>query len=81
MKRIDAEYRFTAQSAFQSNVSLNRNEPAAMTTTQPFDVRKTVDQLNLIGLTIEHDGSVSYVNPYTLRVTAWSMDEVISTLR
>lgn len=48
-----------------------------MTTTQPFDVRRTVDQLNLIGLTVEHDGSVSYVNPYTLRVTAWSMDEVI----
>ena len=48
-----------------------------MTTTQPFDVRKTVDQLNLIGLTVEHDGSVSYVNPYTLRVTAWSMDEII----
>ncbi|MBO0938560.1 PAS domain S-box protein [Fibrella sp. HMF5335] len=48
-----------------------------MTTTQPFDVRHTVDQLNLIGLTVEHDGSVSYVNPYTLRVTAWSMDEVI----
>ncbi|MEZ0607922.1 PAS domain S-box protein [Fibrella sp. WM1] len=47
------------------------------TTTQPFDVRKTVDQLNLIGLTVEHDGSVSYVNPYTLRVTAWSMDEII----
>lgn len=46
-------------------------------TTQPFDVRKTVDQLNLIGLTVEHDGSVSYVNPYTLRVTAWSMDEII----
>ena len=48
-----------------------------MTPTQPFDVRHTVDQLNLIGLTVEHDGSVSYVNPYTLRVTAWSMDDVI----
>ncbi|MBO0930034.1 PAS domain S-box protein [Fibrella aquatilis] len=48
-----------------------------MTTTQPFDVRHTVDQLNLIGLTVEHDGSVSYVNPYTLRVTAWSIDDVI----
>jgi PAS domain S-box-containing protein len=48
-----------------------------VTTSQPFDVRKTVDQLNLIGLTVEHDGSVSYANPYTLRVTAWAMDEVI----
>lgn len=48
-----------------------------MTTTQPFDVRKTVDQLNLIGLTVEHDGSVSYVNPYALRVTAWGIDEIV----
>ncbi|ARK08976.1 PAS domain S-box protein [Fibrella sp. ES10-3-2-2] len=48
-----------------------------MITTQPFDVRKTVDQLNLIGLTVEHDGSVSYVNPYALRVTAWSIDEIV----
>jgi PAS domain S-box-containing protein len=48
-----------------------------MTTSQLFDVRKTVDQLNLIGITVEHDGSVSYVNPYTLRVTAWAMDEVV----
>ncbi len=48
-----------------------------MITAQPFDVRKTVDQLNLIGLTIEHDGSVSYVNPYALRVTAWGIDEVV----
>lgn len=42
-----------------------------------FDVRKTVDQLNLIGLTIEKDGTLSYVNPYTFRVTAWQPDEVI----
>ncbi|HEX9958754.1 MAG TPA: PAS domain S-box protein, partial [Fibrella sp.] len=48
-----------------------------MITAQPFDVRKTVDQLNLIGLTIEHDGSVSYVNPYALRVTAWGIDEIV----
>ena len=48
-----------------------------MTTAQPFDVRKTVDQLNLIGLTLQPDGAVSYMNPYTLRVTAWNLDDVL----
>ena len=46
-------------------------------TTPIFDVRQTVDQLNLVGLTIERDGTLSYVNPYTYRVTAWQPDEVI----
>ena len=42
-----------------------------------FDVRQTVDQLNLVGLTIERDGTLSYVNPYTYRVTAWQPDDII----
>jgi PAS domain S-box-containing protein len=42
-----------------------------------FDVRQTVDQLNLIGLTIERDGTISYANPYTYRVTAWEPEEII----
>ena len=43
-----------------------------MADTRPaFDVRQTVDQLNLVGLTIERDGTLSYANPYTYRVTAW----------
>ncbi|GAB4034686.1 PAS domain S-box protein [Spirosoma jeollabukense] len=42
-----------------------------------FDVRQTVDQLNLIGLTIERDGTLSYVNPYTYRVTAWQSGDII----
>jgi len=42
-----------------------------------FDVRQTVDQLNLIGLTVERDGTLSYANPYTYRVTAWQPDDVI----
>ncbi|QJW92376.1 PAS domain S-box protein [Spirosoma taeanense] len=41
------------------------------------DVRQTVDQLNLIGVTIERDGALSYANPYTYRVTAWHPDDII----
>ncbi len=41
------------------------------------DVRQTVDRLNLMGLTIDRDGTLLYVNPYTCRVTAWLPDEVI----
>ncbi|TAE26833.1 MAG: PAS domain S-box protein [Cytophagales bacterium] len=42
-----------------------------------FDVRQTVDQLNLIGLTVERDGTLSYANLYTYRVTAWQPDDII----
>ncbi|MGA0559175.1 PAS domain S-box protein [Larkinella sp. VNQ87] len=42
-----------------------------------FDVTKTVDQLNLIGLTIEKDGTVTFCNQYTLRITAWQPMDVI----
>ena len=42
-----------------------------------FDVRQTVNQLNLVGLTIERDGTLSYVNPYTCRVTAWSSSDIV----
>ncbi|GAB4023792.1 PAS domain S-box protein [Spirosoma koreense] len=42
-----------------------------------FDVRQTVDQLNLVGLTIERNGILTYVNPYTYRVTAWQPDDII----
>ena len=42
-----------------------------------FDVRQTVDQLNLVGLTIERDGTLTYVNPYTCRVTAWQPEDII----
>ena len=42
-----------------------------------FDVRQTVDQLNLVGLTIERDGTLKYVNPYTYRVTAWQPSDII----
>ncbi|QDK81735.1 PAS domain S-box protein [Spirosoma sp. KCTC 42546] len=42
-----------------------------------FNVRQTVDQLNLVGLTIERDGTLSYANPYTYRVTAWQPEDVI----
>ncbi|GAB2565670.1 PAS domain S-box protein [Spirosoma areae] len=42
-----------------------------------FDVRQTVDQLNLVGLTIERDGTLLYANPYTFRVTAWQSGEII----
>ena len=45
--------------------------------TPAFDVRQTVDQLNLVGLTIEHDGTLSYANPYTYRVTAWHPEDII----
>jgi len=42
-----------------------------------FDVRKTVDQLNLIGLTIERDGTVTFCNAYTLRITGWAPTDLI----
>ncbi|MGV3557944.1 PAS domain S-box protein [Larkinella arboricola] len=42
-----------------------------------FDVSKTVDQLNLIGLTIEKDGTVTFCNQYTFRITAWQPTDVI----
>ena len=45
-----------------------------------FDVRHTVDQLNLVGLTIERDGTLSYVNPYTYRVTAWQPEHIIGRI-
>ena len=53
------------------------NKPAPIAQKATFDVRQTVDQLNLIGLTVERDGTLSYANPYTYRVTAWQPDEVI----
>ena len=58
-----------------STSSMNKSAPIAQKAT--FDVRQTVDQLNLIGLTVERDGTLSYANPYTYRVTAWQPDEVI----
>ena len=54
-----------------------RNDQATAETRPLFDVRQTVDQLNLVGLTIEHDGTLSYANPYTYRVTAWQPDDII----
>lgn len=41
------------------------------------DVRQTLDQLNLIGVTVEQDGTLSYVNPYTYRVTAWQPTDIV----
>ncbi|WP_338869712.1 PAS domain S-box protein [Spirosoma sp. SC4-14] len=41
------------------------------------DVRQTLDQLNMIGVTVERDGTLSYVNPYTYRVTAWQPSDIV----
>ena len=54
-----------------------RTDVAVAETLPAFDVRQTVDQLNLVGLTIERDGTLSYANPYTYRVTAWQPDEIV----
>ena len=54
-----------------------RTDVAVTDTVPAFDVRQTVDQLNLVGLTIERDGTLSYANPYTYRVTAWQPDEIV----
>jgi PAS domain S-box-containing protein len=49
-----------------------------VTEAQPvFDVQHTVDQLNLVGMTIERDGTLRYANPYTYRVTAWQPDDIV----
>lgn len=42
-----------------------------------FDVRHTLDQLNLVGVTLDRDGTLTYVNPYTYRVTAWQPDDIL----
>ena len=43
---------------------LNSLDGFPRTQTVPdFDLRQTVDQLNLVGLTIERDGTLRYVNP------------------
>ncbi|GAB3543315.1 PAS domain S-box protein [Spirosoma fluminis] len=42
-----------------------------------FDVEHTVNQLNLVGFTIERDGTLRYANPYTYRVTAWQPDDIV----
>ncbi|WP_080240673.1 PAS domain S-box protein [Spirosoma rigui] len=56
----------------------NERDEVALSDPQPaFDVRQTVDQLNLIGVTIERDGTLSYVNPYTYRVTAWQPGDIV----
>ncbi|QIP13406.1 PAS domain S-box protein [Spirosoma aureum] len=41
------------------------------------DVRQTLDQLNLIGVTVDHQGTLIYANPYTYRVTAWQPDDIV----
>jgi PAS domain S-box-containing protein len=43
----------------------------------PANVRQTYDQLNLVVFTVEQDGTLSYINPYTYRVTAWQAEDVI----
>ncbi|GAB3639554.1 PAS domain S-box protein [Spirosoma arcticum] len=56
----------------------NERDEVAVADPQPaFDVRQTVDQLNLIGVTIDRDGTLSYVNPYTYRVTAWHPGDIV----
>ncbi|WP_082111630.1 PAS domain S-box protein [Spirosoma radiotolerans] len=54
-----------------------RSDVAVTDALPAFDVRHTVDQLNLVGLTIERDGTLSYANPYTYRVTAWQPEHII----
>ena len=54
-----------------------RSDVAIIDAMPAFDARRTVDQLNLVGLTIERDGTLSYANPYTYRVTAWQPDDVV----
>ncbi|SOD99655.1 PAS domain S-box protein [Spirosoma fluviale] len=54
-----------------------RNDVVVTDALPAFDVRQTVDQLNLVGLTIERDGTLSYANPYTYRVTAWQPEHII----
>jgi PAS domain S-box-containing protein len=43
----------------------------------PADVRQTYDQLNLIVFTVDPDGTLSYINPYTYRVTAWQAEDIL----
>ncbi|MBC8151975.1 MAG: PAS domain S-box protein, partial [Bacteroidetes bacterium] len=56
---------------------LSTNQPLSAEPSTGFDVRQTVDQLNLIGLTIARDGTLTYANPYTYRVTAWTAEDII----
>ena len=56
----------------------HQRDGVAVSDTQPaLDARQTVDQLNLVGVTIERDGTLNYVNPYTCRVTAWQSSDIV----
>ena len=54
-----------------------RDDEAAVEVVARPSTRQTVDQLNLIGVTIDRDGTLIYANPYTFRVTAWQPDEIV----
>lgn len=39
-------------------------------------VQQTLDKLNLIGLVIENDGNISYINEFTKKTLGWTLDEI-----
>ncbi|MFN8356768.1 MAG: PAS domain S-box protein [Spirosomataceae bacterium] len=41
------------------------------------DLYRTVEHLNMIGMTVERDGTVSYLNPFATRVLGWEEQELI----
>jgi PAS domain S-box-containing protein len=41
------------------------------------DLQATVESLNLVGLILEVDGTISYVNTFALKILGWTSDELI----
>ncbi len=39
-------------------------------------VQQTLDKLNLLGLVIENDGNINYINNFTIKVLGWTLDEI-----
>lgn len=42
-----------------------------------FDLDHTIDHLNLIGMTIERDGTITHCNPHAIKVLGWSEEEIL----
>lgn len=42
-----------------------------------FDLAQTLDHLNLIGMTIERDGTIIYCNPHAIKTLGWSEEEIL----
>ena len=52
-------------------------DAAILPQTIGFDARKTIDQLNLVGLVIESSGTITYCNAFFYKNLGWKPEEII----